>query len=63
VTCDSTRTAVFKDVGPFYQVDLDRPNKKCRKVRVLQLAKEETLEICGDIPEGYELLEELDVPA
>jgi len=56
-----SRTAIFKDLGPFYKVDLDRPNPKCRKVRVRRLATETTLEICGDIPEGYELLEELDV--
>lgn len=56
----TTRTAVFKNVGPFYKVDLDRPNPKCRKVRVLKPAKEVTMEICGDIPDGYELLEELD---
>ena len=56
----STRTASFRNVGPFSKVDLDRPNPKCRKVRVLRAVKEMTLEICGDIPEGYELLEELD---
>ena len=56
----SVRTAVFRDVGPFYKVDLDRPNPKCRKVRVLKPAKEVTLEICGDLPAGYELLEELE---
>jgi len=59
-TCGSIRTAVFKNVGPFYKVDLYRPNPKCRKVRVLKPAKEVTLEICGDIPAGYELLEELE---
>lgn len=59
----TTRTAVFRDVGPFYKVDLDRPNPKCRKVRALRVAKEVTLEICGDLPAGYELLEELDESA
>ena len=58
--CGTIRTAVFRDVGPFYKVDLDRPNPKCRKVRVLRPAKELEMEICGDLPEGYELLEELD---
>jgi hypothetical protein len=62
VACGSTRTAAFEGVGPFYKVDLDRPNQNCRKVLVLQVAKEVTLEICGEIPEGYKLLEELDVP-
>jgi len=56
----SVPTAVIHSVAPFYKVDLDRPNPKCRKVRVLRPAKEVTLEICGDIPEGYELLEELE---
>lgn len=59
-TVNSTRTAVFRNVGPFYKVDLDRPNPKCRKVRVLRPAKELVIELCGDIPEGYELLEELE---
>jgi len=57
------RTAFFRDVGPFYSIALDRPNPKCRKVRALRLPKEVELKICGDLPEGYELLEELDVPA
>jgi len=61
--CGLLRTAVFYDVGPFYKVDLDRPNPKCRMVRVLKPAKEEVISICGDLPEGYELLEELDEPA
>lgn len=59
-TCGSTRTASFYNVGPFHKVDLDRPNPKCRKVRVRKPAKEEVISICGDIPEGFELLEELD---
>lgn len=59
----TTRTVVFRNVGPFHKVDLDRPNPKCRKVRALRPAKEVTLEVCGDLPAGYELLEELDVPA
>jgi len=59
----SAHTVVFKNVGPFYNVDLNRPNTKCRKVRVRKPATEVTLEICGDLPEGYELLEELDVSA
>lgn len=56
----TTRTVVFRNVGPFYKVDLDRPNLECRKVRALRPAKEVTLDLCGDLPDGYELLEELD---
>lgn len=54
------RTAVFHNLGPFRAVDLDRPNPKCRKVRALKPAREEILTICGDLPPGYELLEELE---
>ena len=63
VTRGTVRTAIFRDLCPFHRVDLDRPNPKCRKVRVLKPAKELEMEICGDIPKGYTLLEELDVPA
>lgn len=59
----TTRIASFENIGPFYRVELRRSNPKCRKVQVLRPAKEIEMEICGDIPEGYTLLKELDVPA
>lgn len=61
--CGSVRTAVFRNVGPFYKVDLDRPSPKCRRVKVRKPAEEIIIDICGDLPTGWELLEELDVPA
>jgi len=56
----STKSAKFQNVGPFYSVDLDRPNKHCRTVRVLRPSKEDIISICGSIPKGLIVLEELD---
>jgi len=52
----SVRTATFRDVGPFYRVDLTRPNPKCRKYKVLKTAEVVTMEFCGELPPGYDVL-------
>lgn len=52
--------AQFTDLGPFLWVDLRRPKKGCKTVRVRKPAQELTLMICGEIPEGYEYLGEVE---
>lgn len=51
--------AQFKDVEPFWWVELRRPKKGCKTVRVRKPAEELTITICGDIPDGYEYLGEV----
>lgn len=54
------RVAQFTNVGPFLWIDLHRPKKGCQTVKVKTIPKELTITICGELPDGYELVEDPD---
>lgn len=54
------RMARFSDVGPFTWIDLRRPKKGCKTVRVRTIPQERTITICGELPDYYEYLGEVE---
>lgn len=52
--------AQFHNVGPFTWIDLHRPKKGCRTIRVRTIPKERTITICGELPDNYEYLGEVE---
>ena len=54
------RMARFHDVGPFTWIDLRRPKKGCRTVRVRTIPREQTITICGELPDNYEYIGEVE---
>lgn len=51
----------FRSSGVY--VDVEYPSKGCKKAIVKTISRETTLEFCGDLPDGYELIEYIEEPS